>query len=294
MLEDLLGVAGSRARAAVRIRGHRLAQGGSDPPQVYLEGGLGVARGHIPIAVDVSQPAAGHEREIGAAGDGQEFIIEVVGVVVEPERAHLGSGVGEAVDLECDLGQASGARCRNGRPADSPDLEKAGGRGVDRDGPISGQAAGRGPDILEKLDAGQIESLDGSVEWVIKKNLAENASDYVLENGLDEEAARIAILNQYMAVTDPLYDELVEANKIKTIVSEEAVEKAFYDAPKESRGTLRVKLAHEFNDTVKTISWSYLKLNPRIRYEPFTFNELDGWTENKIQELIDEIRSNIK
>ena len=148
--------------------------------------------------------------------------------------------------------------------------------------------------VLEKLDAGQIESLDGSVEWVIKKNLAENASDYVYEDGLDMEAARIAILNQYMAVTDPLYDELVEANKIKTIVSEETVEKAFYDAPKESRGTLRVKLAQEFKDTVKTISWSYLKLNPRIRYEPFTFNDLDGWTENKIRELIDEIKSNIK
>ena len=145
--------------------------------------------------------------------------------------------------------------------------------------------------VLEKLDSGLIESLDGSIEWVIKKKLADGVLDYVVEGDLSEEAARIALLNQYMAVTDPLYDELVEEKKIKTIVSEEAVEKAFYEAPNESRGTLRVVLAGEFMDEIKTISWSYLKLNPKIRYEPFTFDELGGWTDDKIQQLVDEIRS---
>ena len=147
--------------------------------------------------------------------------------------------------------------------------------------------------VLEKLDSGLIESLDGSIEWVIKKNLVENVLDYEVEMGLSEEAARIALLNQYMAVTDPLYDELVGENKVKTIVSEENVEKAFYDAPAESRGTLRVELAREFADYIKTISWSYLKLKPKIHYEPFTFNELGGWTSEKIQDLVDEIRSTI-
>ena len=148
--------------------------------------------------------------------------------------------------------------------------------------------------VLEKLDNGLIESLDCSVEWVIKNKLADNALDYEVEEGLSEDVARIALLNQYMAVTDPLYNRLVEENKVKTILSEEAVEKAFYEAPTESRGTLRVELAREFKEEIKTISWSYLKLNPKIRYEPFTFNELDGWTSEKIQELIDEIKSNIK
>jgi len=147
--------------------------------------------------------------------------------------------------------------------------------------------------VLEKLDNGLIETLDGSVEWVIKKKLAENAQDYVFEEGLEGEEARIAILNQYMAVTDPLYDGLVEENKVKTIISEDAVEKAFYEAPNESRGTLRVELAREFSEAIKTISWSYLKLYPKIRYEEFTFNELEGWTSEKIQEIVDEIRSNI-
>ena len=129
---------------------------------------------------------------------------------------------------------------------------------------------------------------------MIKKGLAENALDYSIEDGLDEEAARTAVLNQYMAVTDPLYDELVESKGIKTIVSEDTVKQAFYKAPQESRGTLRVALAEEFRDVIKTISWSYLKLKPSIRYEPFTFNKLGNWTEDKIKQLVDEIRSNIK
>ncbi len=147
--------------------------------------------------------------------------------------------------------------------------------------------------VLGKLENGLIESLDSSVEWVIKMRLAENAHDYEVEEGLSEEEARLALLNQYMAVTDPLYDELVEVHKIKTILSEEAVEKAFYEPPIASRGTLRVTLAREFEDEIKTISWSYLKLRPKIRYEPFTFNELDGWTEERIREKVEEIKSDI-
>jgi hypothetical protein len=145
--------------------------------------------------------------------------------------------------------------------------------------------------VLGKLDSGLIESLESSIEWVIKKNLAEHAIEYNVEEELSEEVARIAILNQYMAVTDPFYDELVEEKKIKTIVTEETIEKAFYNPPDKSRGTLRVRLAQEFNDVIKTISWSYLKLKPKIRYESVTFNELGDWTTEKIQKLVDEINS---
>jgi hypothetical protein len=144
---------------------------------------------------------------------------------------------------------------------------------------------------LGKLDNGLIESLDGSIEWVIKKALAEKVHDYEVEGELSEETARIALLNQYMAVTDPLYDDLIEENKIRTIVTEEAIERAFLEAPPKSRGVLRVRLSREFGDFIKTMSWSYLKLKPNIRYEPFEFNDLGGWTEEKVQKMMDEISS---
>jgi hypothetical protein len=146
---------------------------------------------------------------------------------------------------------------------------------------------------LEKLDMGLIKDLDTSIEWVIKKKLAERATDYQIEDGLSNEMARTTILNQYTAVTDPLYYDLVEENKVKTIVSEKDIEKAFLEAPFESRGILRVALAREFFGVIKTISWSYLKLRPNIRYEPYEFNNLGGWTKEKVQEMIDEVGSNL-
>jgi proteasome accessory factor A len=145
--------------------------------------------------------------------------------------------------------------------------------------------------VLDKLDQGLIESLDTSIEWVIKRKLAENALDYNVEGGMAEGDARTALLNQYMAVTDPLFDELVDEGKVRSIISEEDVEDAFLNPPVDSRGVLRVALAGEFRDSIKSISWAYIKLQPKIRYQPIEFNELDGWTPEKVEGLLDEVRS---
>jgi len=145
--------------------------------------------------------------------------------------------------------------------------------------------------VLDKLDQGLIESLDTSIEWVIKKKLADNALDYTIEGGLEEGDARTALLNQYMAVTDPLFDELVEEGKVRSIVAEDDVEKAFLNPPVDSRGVLRVALAGEFRESIKSISWAYIKLQPKIRYQPIEFNQLDGWTPEKVNGVLDEVRT---
>ncbi len=148
--------------------------------------------------------------------------------------------------------------------------------------------------VLGKLDQGLVEFLDTSIEWVIKRKLAENGLDaYNVEGGMGEGDARTALLNQYMAVTDPLFDELVDYGKVKSVVSEDDVEKAFLEPPVDSRGVLRVALAREFRDSIKSISWAYIKLLPKIRYQPIEFNELDGWTPEKVKELLDQVRSYI-
>jgi proteasome accessory factor A len=146
---------------------------------------------------------------------------------------------------------------------------------------------------LKKLSMGLIEDLDTSIEWIIKKKLAENATDYQFEDGINPENIKKTIINQYMAVTDPLYYDLVEDNQVKTIVSEKDIEKAFQEPPMDSRGVLRVALAKRFRGLVKTISWSYLKLNPSIRYEPYEFNNLDGWTSVKIKEFVEKVESDL-
>jgi len=145
--------------------------------------------------------------------------------------------------------------------------------------------------VLNKLDQGLIESLDTSIEWVIKRKLAENTLDYSVEGEMAEGDARTALLNQYMAVTDPLFDELVNEGKVRSIIPEEEVEKAFLEPPADSRGVLRVALAEAFRESIKSISWAYIKLQPKIRYQPIEFNELDGWTPEKVEGLLDEVRS---
>ncbi len=145
--------------------------------------------------------------------------------------------------------------------------------------------------VLDKLEQGLIESLDTSIEWVIKKKLTENVSAYNLEGGMKEGEARTTLLNQYMAVTDPLFDELVEERKVKALISEKVVEKSFLNPPVDSRGVLRVALAGEFRDSIKSISWAYIKLQPKIRYQPIEFNELDGWTAKKVNGVMDQVRS---
>ena len=108
---------------------------------------------------------------------------------------------------------------------------------------------------------------------------------------MGEDDARTALLNQYMAVTDPLFDELVDEGKVKSIIPEESVEKAFLEPPVDSRGVLRVALAREFRESIKSISWAYIKLQPKIRYQQIEFNELDGWTPEKVDEKLSEVRS---
>lgn len=149
--------------------------------------------------------------------------------------------------------------------------------------------------VLRKLDEGLVESLDTSIEWVIKMDLCENKLvDMSLEQGLNTENAKETAQFQYTAVTDPLFEELVDRNGLKTMVSEKDVRKAFLYPPDDSRGKLRVALAKKFNNEVKTISWSYIKLQPKYHYYPIKFESLNGWTFERVIEKMNEIKSKIE
>jgi hypothetical protein len=148
--------------------------------------------------------------------------------------------------------------------------------------------------VLKKLDEGLVESLDTSIEWVIKRDLCENKLvDMNLEQGLNIENAKETAQFQYTAVTDPLFDEIVDRNELKTIVLEKDVKNAFLYPPDDSRGMLRVTLAKEFYNEVKSLSWSYVKLHPKHHYYPIEFDNLDGWTSERVQEKLNEIKSKI-
>jgi proteasome accessory factor A len=147
--------------------------------------------------------------------------------------------------------------------------------------------------VLNKLEDGLFESLDDELEWVIKQRLIDKGlpETFSFDAELSEMEAKEAAVHQYMAVTDPLYDELVEAGKIKTLLGEEEIQRAFMKPPPESRGELRVAISRHFRERMKTISWSYMKLPSKIHYYPIEFNEMEGWTHERIDEKIKEIEA---
>ncbi len=147
--------------------------------------------------------------------------------------------------------------------------------------------------VSQKLDEGMIEDLDASIEWVIKLSLIEMGLDdnFQLDEGLDETSAKEAAAFQYTAVTDSLFEELVERHGIRTMVSDEEVERAFKDPPREGRGGLRVAIADRFSEALASLSWSYAKLRRGRAVVQVPFLDMDGWSQGKISKTLEDIIS---
>ena len=147
--------------------------------------------------------------------------------------------------------------------------------------------------VSQKLDEGLIEDLGTSIEWVIKLSLIERGFDdsFQLDEGLDEASAKEAAAFQYTAVTDPLFDELVERHGIRTMVSDEEVEGAFRDPPRGGRGELRVAIADRFSEELASLSWSYAKLRKGRAVVQFPFLDMDGWSHGRISKKLEDIRT---
>jgi len=150
--------------------------------------------------------------------------------------------------------------------------------------------------VLGKLDDGLLESLETSVEWVIKLHLIERGlrETFSLDDELDEASAKVAAAFQYTAVTDPLYDELVENHRLRRMVSDEDIERAFLEPPTDSRAGLRTRLAEEFEDILETLSWSYIKTRQGRRRQTFSFEDLDGWSPEAIEKKVAELSSKLQ
>jgi len=143
---------------------------------------------------------------------------------------------------------------------------------------------------LEKLGQGLLEDLNTSLEWLIKLALIERGfhQHFQVEEGLDEKNAKEAAVHQYTAVTDPLFDALVEEHGIRTVISEREVERAFMEPPKNSRGEFRVAAAKRLEESLSSVSWSNLKLKKGYRRLQYDFPELDGWCPEEIEARIRE------
>ena len=113
----------------------------------------------------------------------------------------------------------------------------------------------------------------------------------MIEDGLEKEKEKITAANQYTAVTDPFFDNLVESKNIKKLVSEKEVKEAFLRPPIDSRGQLRVSIAKHLEGKLDTLSWSYLKIKKGRKVLPYAFEDLEGWTNEKINQVIKDVEA---
>jgi len=145
--------------------------------------------------------------------------------------------------------------------------------------------------ILGKLDEGLLEALDYTLEWRVKLNLIERDihDHFVVDDSMDEISVKKAAAHQYTAVTDPLFDVIVEEKDLKTVVSEEDIEWAFMNPPVDSRACFRVASAKLYRESLDSMNWSYLKIRKGVKTIPFHFPSLDGWNEIKQKKMLGEV-----
>ena len=149
---------------------------------------------------------------------------------------------------------------------------------------------------MQKLEDGLLEDLNTSIEWVIKLDLIEGGlrDNFQFEEGLDKASAKETAAFQYTAVTDPLYEGLVERHGIRTVVSETDIESAFMAPPEGSRGQLRAAITERFGEALASLSWSHMKLRRGRAAIPFHFPDLDGWSQESVSKTLTEIDALLK
>jgi proteasome accessory factor A len=111
-------------------------------------------------------------------------------------------------------------------------------------------------EILSVLERDPMEAYD-RVDWVAKKSLLDQ---FIESEELDWKADREFLQSLDLAYhnVDPelgLYAELVESGAMRTLVTDEEIEAARLNAPKNTRAALRGAIAKKFGHDVRALSW---------------------------------------
>lgn len=108
--------------------------------------------------------------------------------------------------------------------------------------------------VLCKLKTFPME-LSKEIDWVIKKNLIE---EYMSKNNIDWKNPRVFMINlQYHDVSPykGLYNRIENTSSVERIVSEEEINKAIFEPPKDTRAYFRGKCLQKYPSEVVSASW---------------------------------------
>jgi Pup amidohydrolase len=98
-------------------------------------------------------------------------------------------------------------------------------------------------------------SLDRELDWVIKHQLIEN---YKAKHGIAWSDSRVAMIDlQYHDIRPGrgLFYKLEESDAVERLVTDDEVNKAIYDPPKDTRAYFRGMCLQKYSDEVVSASW---------------------------------------
>ena len=121
-------------------------------------------------------------------------------------------------------------------------------------------------EALDVLERDPMELFD-RVDWVAKKLLLDSFAE---SEDLDWKRDRLSLQSLDLAYcnVDPelgLYQALVEDGSMRTLVSEEEIERARDEAPTNTRAALRGSLVKKFGSEIRQLSWGALETQSEIR-----------------------------
>jgi proteasome accessory factor A len=120
--------------------------------------------------------------------------------------------------------------------------------------PIQKDVLQKWQEVIETLGRDPME-LDGKIDWVIKKRLIEN---YIARKGLAWGDSQVQMLDLQYHDSRPdkgLYHLLERQGKVERIVSDEEIQHAVYNPPRDTRAFFRGECLRRYPSEVFGVNW---------------------------------------
>lgn len=137
-------------------------------------------------------------------------------------------------------------------------------------------------DDLERDPLSTADRLDWTAKWALVQNY--------LDRGVDISDPKLKLIDIQYADIDPtksLYHALVRKGRMRTLVSQDVIERAVTEPPADSRAYFRGRVAARFGKNVAASGWQSVLFNHDGELRRVDMDTVDSYTASEVGELVD-------
>ncbi|QGU07399.1 Pup deamidase/depupylase [Corynebacterium occultum] len=137
-------------------------------------------------------------------------------------------------------------------------------------------------DLLAEDPLKTAHLLDWTAKWSLIKSY--------LDRGADISDPKLALIDLQYSDIDPaksLYHALVRKGRMKTLVSQEEIDFAAKNPPKNSRAYFRGRVVSRFGESITAVSWQTMVLNLGEASAKISLSEVDGMNREVAGDLVE-------